>query len=166
MRAPRCKHTGFANEVFDIGIDHPSIVFGGITLTNCAIPIQVKDLPLFQIQGPEELGAPFRLTAHFFNATGQPSLFIRDNEWFAFSSNWDVKTSGGAITIRDAPGRISLQLVAKPPHGLIIGKLDMYVYGYHIIANADMLAIAFPGGEFNYFTSGLFDNAPIGLMLG
>lgn len=166
MLAPRCKQTGFANEAFDIGVGHPSIAFGGLTLKNCEIPVQVRDLPLFQIKGPEEPGAPFRLTAHFFNASGQPSLLIRDNEWFALSSNWDVEVSGGAITIRDAPGHISLRLVAEPPHDLVIERLDMRVYGLHFTGNADELAVAFPGGGVSVFTSCLADNCRVGLMLG
>jgi hypothetical protein len=166
LAKPRCKEAGFSNEMFDLGKKHPSVAFAGVTLTNCEIPVLVKDLPLFQIKAPESVNAPFLLTAYFFNASGQPSLAIRDNEWFALTSNWDVEVSGGAITVRDAPGHISLRLVADPPSGLIVENVDMLVYGLHFTGDRDHLVVGFPGGGSTRFTSCLADNCRVGLALG
>ncbi|GEM_PF-3721232 len=152
--------------MFDLGKKHPSVAFAGVTLTNCEIPVLVRDLPLFQIKEPESDNAPFLLTAYFFNASGKPSLSIRDNEWFALTSNWDVEVSGGAITVRDAPGHISLRLVADPPSGLIVENVDMLVYGLHFTGDRDQLVVGFPGGGSTRFTSCLADNCRVGLALG
>lgn len=165
MAAPRCKQIGFASEAFDLGKTHPAIVFGGMTLKNCEIPIQVRELPLFQVKAGEEENAPFQLTAHFFNSAGMPSLFIRDNQWFALATNWDVEITGAAITIRDAPGHISLRLVADPPQGLVVDKLDMLLYGFRFLGAPNLLKVGSPNGGMNTFTSCMADNCKIGLML-
>src|SRR4030081_1882421 len=60
MAAPRCKRCGFTSEAFDLGKTHPVIVFAGMTLKKCDIPIEVRGLPLFQIKTGEVEHAPFR----------------------------------------------------------------------------------------------------------
>ena len=165
MLEPFCKKAGFSSEIFDLGSVHPKIKFGGVILKNCEIPVQVRDLALFEVKEAEEPQAPFRLTANFFNSRGEPSLVIRDNEWVAFASNWDVEVSGGTITIRDEPRHISLRLVADPPEGLIIERLDMYLYGLHLEGSPDKLIVEFPNGRRSEFTSCLVDNCKVGLAL-
>jgi hypothetical protein len=166
LATPCCKQTGFSSELFDLGNTHPSIVFAGVTLRNCVIPVMVRDLPLFQISAAEGDNAPFLLTAHFFNAAGHPSLSIQDNEWFASAANWDVEVSGGAITIRDSPRHISLRLVADPPVGLIVENLDMFLYGYHFQGSRDNLVVRLPGGGSMSFKSCLADGGMFGMKLG
>lgn len=139
MQDPWCKKEGYAYESFDIGTKFPTIVFGGATFTNCVIPVRVKNLPLFQIKGPEKVGAPFRVTAYFFNTLGVPSLTILDNEWHAYDSNWDVEVSGRTIAVRDQPGHISLRIVAEPPERLIIDRLNMIVHHIHFVATKKIL---------------------------
>lgn len=165
MAAPRCRQVGFASEAFDLGKTHPAIVFGGLTLENCEIPIQVRQLPLFHVNAGEEQHAPFRLTANFCDSVGMPSLVIQDNQWFALARNWDVEIIGAAITIRDAPGHISLRLIADPPHGLVIDKLDMLIYGIRFLGSPDTLKVRFPGGSTLDYTSVMVDNCRIGLHL-
>lgn len=165
MSAPRCKEIGFASEAFDLGQTHPAVTFAAVTLRNCEIPVLVRDLPLFQVKNGEDPGAPFRLTAHFFNSNGTPSLLIRDNEWLALSSNWDVEVTGGSIIVRDSPGHVSLKLVADPPCGLIVERMDMLLYGIRFTGGPNVLQVAFPGGGMSTFTSCLVDNCKVGLAL-
>lgn len=165
MSAPRCKDTGFSSEVFDLGQTHPVVTFGGVTLRNCEIPVQVRDLALFQVKIGEESRAPFRLTAHFFNSSGAPSLFVRENEWFAFTSNWDVEVSGGVITVRDSPGHISLKLLADPPQGLIVERMDMLLHGFRFVGGPNLLQVVTPSGGTTTLTSCLCDNCKVGLSL-
>jgi len=138
---PYCKRKGYAREFLDINKKHPKVVFGGITLKNCQIPIMVRDIPLFEVKEAEEAGGPYRLSANFYNSRGKPSLDILDNEWHALDTNWDVEAVGGAITIRDDPKKISLRLVAEPPDGVIIERLDMYLAGQHFLGNSDTIQV-------------------------
>src|SRR5262245_16747171 len=50
MLHPKCKEQGYANEFFDIGRTHPRLVFAGTTIEKTPVPIQVRDIPLFQVQ--------------------------------------------------------------------------------------------------------------------
>jgi len=164
MSNPRCKQTGFSNEFFDLGESHPALTFGGVTLRNCRIPIQVRGIPLFQVKAREEPGGPFRLSGHFFNSKGAPSLTIQDNEWLALSSNWDVEVTGRTIVVRDEPGHISLKLKADPPNGLIVERLDMLLYGYQFIGSPDVLKFGRLGSGMT-FQNCIVDNCGIGLAL-
>jgi hypothetical protein len=109
MLAPAALGRGFASSCFDFEAEHhPTVVFGGATLSRCRVPVAVRGEPLFRIDAPEEPKAPFRLTAHFFNSRGERSLDIVENEWQALTSNWDVEVAGPLITIRDEHRKISL----------------------------------------------------------
>jgi len=163
MEEPFCKKIGYACEELDVGKAHPTIVFGGVTLRNCQIPITVMDVRLFEVKEAEEVGAPYRLNAIFYNSQGELSLLIMDNEWRAYETNWDVEAVGGVVTIRDNPKRISLRLVVMPPYGIIIKNLDMYFMGYHFIGNPYDLLVEFPNGSKASFKGGLVDNCRIGI---
>ena len=47
MRMPKCLQQGYSNEFFDFPERNPSLIFGGVKLSNCKIPIQVANYPLF-----------------------------------------------------------------------------------------------------------------------
>jgi hypothetical protein len=166
MRDPLCKKRGYASEFLDIGRVHPKVVFAGVTLTNCQVPIEVRGIPLFAVKEAEEAGGPFRLSASFCNSRGESSLQIIDNEWRAFGTNWDVNVVGGAITIRDNPRHTSLRLVAAPPDGVVIEQLDMYLGGLRFLGNPRDLVIEFPDGSRSTFTQSLMDDCGVGLAFG
>jgi hypothetical protein len=165
MLAPAALARGFASSWFDF-VEHPAIVFGGMTLSRCRVPIEVRKEPLFLVDVPEEPKAPFRLTAHFFNSRGERSVDIIENEWQALTSNWDVEVVGAMITIRDEHKKLSLRLRADPPKAIIVEHLDMYLHGYHFTANAETLNIANPGGGASSFTRGLTRDCDVGMSLG
>lgn len=164
MASPKCRELGFSFSPVDIGDSHPYIKFAGITLKRCNIPIQVRDLPLFQIEPPEDRRAPFRLSAYFFDDANRPSLFIERNEWRAFSSQWDVETTGGSITVRSKPRRICLRLIFDPSDGIIVDRVDMRVLGYRFQGDADDLLVQMPDGGTTSFRRCLADGGHIGLM--
>lgn len=112
------------------------------------------------------MSGPFQLTAHFFSSSGLRSLFIKDNEWFAFNSNWDVEITGREITIFDAPKHITLRLVTDPPRGIVIEALDMYVYGYRFKGGPNELLMQAPNGGWTSFTGCLMDGVEEGIYIG
>jgi len=122
------------------------VVFAGVTLANCQMPVVARGLPLFMVQEAETTGAPFRLSANFFNSQGRPSLQVVDNEWRVSEKNWDVEATGGKIVVRDAPGHISLHLVAAVPDALIVEQLDMFLAGIRFIGSPTQLRVEYPEG--------------------
>jgi hypothetical protein len=163
MNNPACKKSGFSKEVFDFSGGHPTLQFGGMSLSNCPIPIQVVGKPLFKIEPPEEEGAPFRLSGFFCDSTGEVTLEIIENEWLASSSSWDVEVSGGAIIIREAHRNIHLKLVTEPPNKLIVDRLNMNLGGLGFEANGDFLRVKFPNGGVSEFTGCGSDNCNVGM---
>jgi hypothetical protein len=166
MRDPCCKRSGYSSEFLDIGRTHPAVVFGGITLTRCPVPVEFKGEALFEVKEAERAGGPFRLSANFYNSRGERSLQIVDNEWRAYGTNWDVEAVGGTITIRDDPGHISLRLVAAPPNGIIIASLDMYLSGLRFLGDPETLRVQYPNGSRMAFTGCLADQCRVGLSVG
>lgn len=166
MENPRCRVLGFSFAELDPANTHPYVVFGGMNLRNCHIPVQVRGFPLFQVEPPEADGGPYRLSASFFDQQGGPSLLIRRNEWRTSSAQWDVEVKGGRITIRSAPRTISLQIAFVPAEGIVIERVDMHVAGYHFLGNKDELNVSMPGGGKGVFTRCMADNGHVGLSLG
>jgi hypothetical protein len=166
MRAPWCLREGFAWSDMDPGTEAPYLLLAGNRLVRCAIPVQVRDLPLFQVEAPEEAGGPYRFSAHFFDGSGRRNLSIYRNEWTAYTSSWDVKTAGGRLTIRSSPNDVSLQLKFDPGQGVIVEKLDMWCYGYRFIGDKDSLKFVAPDGGEMTLTNCLMDNCQVGIQLG
>lgn len=165
MTNPICKSQGFTKEVFDFCSGHPTLQFGGMTLNNCPIPIEVAGRPLFKIEKPEVNNGPFRLSGIFCDSNGNETLKILENEWIASTNNWDVEVAGGVITIREAYRKIHLCLKVDPPNRLIVDRLDMNLEGLTFEANGDFLKVKFPDGRTHIFTSCLGDNCQVGLSL-
>lgn len=147
MKAPFCRGIGYSRDLLDVGRGHPQIVFAGNTFQYCSMPVMVHGLPIFKINEPEEQYTPFRIDAYFCNSRGELSLIIKNNEWIALSANWDVEVKAGTISIRDNPRHISLQLVASPPDGLIVTKLDMKLFGWHLRGDNSKLLVRDPKGR-------------------
>lgn len=163
MTDPICRRQGFTKEVFDFCGGHPTLQFGGTTLHNCPIPIEVAGCPLFKIEKPEVEGGFFRLSGVFCDSKGNVTLRIVENEWIASSANWDVEVSGGVIIIREAHGKIHFRLKVDPPNKLIVDRLDMNLGGWEFEANGDCLRVKHPGGAINTFTACIADNCRVGM---
>ena len=163
MADPICKKQGSTKEVFDFCGGHPTLQFGGMSLSNCPIPIEVAGRPLFKIEKPEVEGGPFRLSGFFCDSEGDVTLQIVENEWIASSNNWDVEVSGGVIIIREAHRKIHLRLKVDPPNKLIVDRLDMNLCGLGFEANGDVLKVKFPNGGVNEFTRCGADNCRVGM---
>lgn len=164
-RNPHCKETGFSWGALDIGANHPVIQFSGVTFRRCTIPIEVRGIPVFQIEQPEVVGSPFRLSATFANNVGQPIFEVRQNEWTAHAGVWDTEFTGGRIIIKDREDSQRLILRTEPPHGIAVEQMDMRVAGYRLIGNTETLRVVFPGGSTSEFTRCGADGARVGISL-
>lgn len=163
MRMPKCKQDGFASEFFDFLNESPVLVFGGVRLSNCEIPIQVAGYPLFSIKPPEYTGGPFLLSGTFTDSNGAITLSIVDNEWKASSSSWDVEVKGRSITIREKERKIHLILSVQSETELLVERLDMCFANIHFEANGDFLKVSHPNGGVTELTGCLSDNCKVGM---
>lgn len=164
--APAAREMRYAYSDLEGTPLRPFINFAGMTLKNCITPLQIGNFPVLKIEDAEVKGGPYRLSATFFNSHGQPSLFIRQNEWQVLADTWDVEVVGPSITVRTEPGQIALRLVLHAGEGLAVERLEMKCAGYRLSGNADELKIYPPDGGHFTIRGGLVDNCPIGLSLG
>ena len=163
MRMPKCLQQGYSNEFFDFPERNPSLIFGGVKLSNCKIPIQVANYPLFQLKKPEYLGQPFLLSGLFTDSNGEVSLEIKDNEWKANSSLWDVEVKGPCITIRERHRKIHLVLTITEQCDILVSRLDMVFAGFYFEANGDYLKVTFPDGGSSELSGCVADNCNVGI---
>lgn len=92
----------------------------------------VYGVDILKVDPPEMLGAPFRLSARFFDRDGKETVRITDNHVEAMTDSWDVIEEANRITVRTGLGDISLQILHEPPNRFLIERLNMR-YGDHII---------------------------------
>jgi hypothetical protein len=71
--------------------------------------------------------------------------------------------SGGAITIREAHGKIHLTLRVEPPERLIVERLEMRIGNLGFEADGDHLRVKFPNGGYGDFTRCGADNCMVGM---
>lgn len=110
MQNPKPLQQGFSSELLDVGTQLPNVLFAGNYISSCRFPLLVDGVPFMEIKPPEEPGAPYRISAVFFNLEGQISLQIVDNEWIAFNSNWDIEAKAGKLKVLFAEKMYSLIL--------------------------------------------------------
>lgn len=141
MRSPKSLQEGATRQFFDFCEGNPVLKIGETILYGTETFIHFKGLDLLSVLPPEEEGGPFRLSGAFADSTGQVSLVIKENEWFASSSSWDVEVVGPRITIREGERNIALVLRVDPPNLLCIERLNMLIAGCRFTVK---------GGEFVY----------------
>jgi hypothetical protein len=143
--SPRCLQDGFAREEWGFGKEPIEVVLGGATFTNVDVLIQLGDKALMSVRPPEEGSHFYRLSCIFADKSGQTTLTIEDNEWFALADNWDVECVGPRITIRSAARDVSLVLRSEPPHRIVIEKIDMQYDGFFIRGDPTFIAFSRDG---------------------
>ena len=128
-RNPRVLSTGVTSELFHI--KPPVIIsFGKNTFKNInAVVATNAGDTWFKISEPIEDGQPIFLNAKFYGKDGSVICELRDNEWVAFASNWDVTFIGGVLTILEGRRNIRLRLKFEAPHSIQIDRLKMDYLG-------------------------------------
>ncbi len=122
---PRCLGQGFSWGAFDISTKDFEFVLGGVKMQGVPVPLLVSNQPLIEVAPPEQEGAPFRLSAHFYDQTGKLTFSIVSNEWKGPIENWDIEHIGGRFTIRKKMGDIVLQFKCYPPKMIVVERLKM-----------------------------------------
>jgi len=148
---PKCLQKGFANELFDFGVEPIEVQFAGVKFYNCNYLIVVNDIPILVVAPPLETRQSVRLSGRFSNWQGRPTLIINDNAWQASTENWDVEVVGPRIKIRSGRGDISLIIKMEPPHRIVIEHLEMYFNGVYFRGNEKLLETSINGDGWSKF---------------
>ena len=151
-KEPKSLKVGYSKDWLDFHCNvNPHVKLGGSVLYDCTTILQIYGNSLFTIKPPEQKNTPFLLTASFFDTEGNTTLEIIDNEWRAFTDNWDVNVVGKRITIKNIAGDVVLCLKADPPGGIVIEYLSMLFMKRSIKITPDYFSIdtnKFYGGNF------------------
>ncbi len=135
---PFCKKKGFSWGGLDTGLDVPGISFGNNFATNIGPIFQIDDTVLFGTLPPEEPGAPFRLTARFFDEESRPTMQIVDNEWkLNVGATWDFKHVGPRIKIHGANSKDRLELLIAGQGHIVIERMNFTFNGVTLMADRE-----------------------------
>jgi hypothetical protein len=164
---PKCLEEGYSHHTFDIGEEAPVVIFGHATFIRTPIILEVFGTPLFQVEAPETTNGPFRISALFFDKTGNRVGRIVRNEWQGLVRNWDIETVGKKITVRYAHKEIALVIRTEPPNKLIVEHLEMYFKGCLLIGKEDVeLSAYLPDGTLWFrFVGVTVENCTRGIVL-
>ena len=162
-KLPKAAEVGYAKEFFDFTGNHPEVILGGNTLRNCRVPIMVHGVPLISISPPEDVGAPFQLSANFSDGFGAPTLSIEKNEWRVWSDNWDVEVKGPCITIVSRNRESSLRLRALPPNALAVEQLEMSLGAYRFYCTPELMVISNQDGGKMNLSRNIMDDCAVGM---
>ncbi len=83
------------------------------------------------------------LNALFYNKIGMLEAEIKDNEWIVYidDNTWDIKYSGGTLTIRNNDKNISLNLDINMQENYIRVTGEIYYHNKQFIMNKETLVI-------------------------
>jgi hypothetical protein len=133
---PECHKIGFSKFLY-AELNAPTVFLGSTTIRADRIILEVSNDPILWIDPPEVVGAPYRLSAIFHDKNGKEIARLDRNEWKASSDNWDVKTKGNEITIRQNIGEYSLIMCLEPPGAIRIVRMNMCYKGFHLSLRKD-----------------------------
>ena len=128
------------------------IILGGIQFIHPKTAVRVFGQDLLSIREPESEDGPIRLSAAFYDDKGKECLVIQDNELQCNPNSWDIETRGACITIREAPGVVTLRI--RPcPDRLVVERMSMRYCGVRLVANAREFTV-FSSAERSYRLTG------------
>ncbi len=133
---PKCHEIGFSGFLYE-ELDAPTVFLGSAKFQANSIILEVRNDPVLWIEPPEAVDAPYRLSAVFHDKNGKEIARIDHNKWKASSENWDIKTEGNEITIRQKKGEYSLIMQFEPPRAIRIIRMNMCYKGFHLSLRKD-----------------------------
>lgn len=133
--APKCKETGTSQLGLEL-IDKSLIVeLGGIQFVNTPTILNFDAEVLLKIDRPEEAGGPPRISARLYDRNEKNVAIIDNNCWNGNSDNFDIKTEGSRIIIKNANSQIDLAIKILQPNKIIIERINMKYSGYRIVGD-------------------------------
>lgn len=134
------------NDIFSGFDKNIKILVGGLICDNIFSIIEVngKNILSFKINTEKSIFAPdIKFNGRFEKPNGELLFEIIENEWLSNSEHGDLIYKNGTLTIFDKNG-VPIFLVRKVPkeNTLIISKLDLWIYPFHIYIENDKLIIA------------------------
>ena len=146
--SPKCLEKGFSFGVFDIGIDPPDIVFGGIHAVRSGTILRIYGRDVLSVSPPEEPHGPFRISAFFSDGMGEEMCVIEDNEWRVRSDASDLNVVGKVIEVSTPASQPSMVIVVDPPRGINIYRLLMSYQDVSIFCDGKYAVVQFlPKGK-------------------
>lgn len=125
---PQSQKQGFANDKEFSLMERPVDVFlGAIQFINPHNIIIFETTTLLSLTD-DDINR-ISLNGKFYDKKGELILEIIENEWRAFSENWDVEQVSNRITIKDDSGNVALRIRAESSHVLIVEYLYMFYEG-------------------------------------
>ncbi len=129
---PYCLREGFSQYAYDLE-NLSEVILGTITFIDNPKMIEAFGECLLQIEPPEEPGRYPLLSAKFYDPSGKLIAKICRNVWYGNAENWDIKSEGKKVTIREAIREIVLILRFEAPIRLVVERINMFYKGLKIV---------------------------------
>ncbi len=105
-----------------------SVFLGPILFINPREVLRIDDELILSVADDLDEG-PLKLNGKIFDRNSDLILEIIDNEWRAFTENWDVEQKGNSIIMREKLRKISLTVCVQSSDILIFDNVHIYYHG-------------------------------------
>jgi hypothetical protein len=126
---PKCRQTGYADHMFDLGGVSPTIALGSVRLIECGQVLAVNQKPVIAVKEPEPGSERWRLSAEFTDEEGRPVCRIVDNELQIYEQVHDFEQVKNRFTIKETGGKTILALRVEAPHSLHVDRMLLRMRG-------------------------------------
>jgi len=124
------------------------------------VPILIDGIPLVNIK---LVSSKYLISMILFDRYNFPILKAVDNELIFRNDLFDVEMKANRLIIREAAGKILIEMVFKPPNEIIFRRGHLFCNGVEILVTKEGFKVINTNNTFR--GTGIF-NGPIGLMIG
>lgn len=161
MSNPASLQKKYSNYSIDTGRNNLTVKIANCVFINVPNLIVIKNQNIFSMYNPLSPKELFSISAQFYNSRGEKSLKIDKNEWFAYSSNWDVNYSGGRLIIKDSKKEYSLIMKLVDRENIEIEVIKLRFREWFLDGNKNQLIFYNSGNKVLEIGSGLSPNSTI-----
>ncbi|HMK18062.1 MAG TPA: hypothetical protein VK492_07685 [Chitinophagaceae bacterium] len=130
VKNPKCLQDGFSYGPLEFGTKGAIIQIGSTLFFNPKSIITINGKSILSISPPDETQSPFLLT--FITDDNPNANRIINNEWIGDSRSWDITTQGRKIIVKEALGKIILEIENIPGVKFILHQIDIIVQGFKV----------------------------------
>lgn len=139
MADPYSMRHGYSRLSLDV--NDCCVTFGPYIVEQSPVILSIRGQPAIWLDQPEEVGAPFLLSAKFNSQGGETLCGIEQNRWYAAATNFDVQiiagNAAGTLEIRKDKRTVIFRMEVRPPKQITISHLDTWDGNLHIVIRPD-----------------------------
>jgi len=145
---PKALQDGFVQDALFVNTDDMEVKIGNSRSKNTKTVLTIYGKPIVWFEQPLIRGEPIKLCAIFHDENGKLISYVNRNQFFAYTSNYDVKSESTRLRV-DSNAGVSLEIIREGGEVLSIPKMrGRYLNAAIMIGSKGELIIEQGGSSF------------------